>query len=683
MKTNFILSAFLLLFSANIFSQWSTDPMVNNAIATVPGEEAIPKVATAASGITYVSWFSVESGNYNVRLQKFDVYGNELWAEGGILISDHTQETWLTDWDMTVDQADHAILVWNDIRTGNDDVFAYRISPDGAFVWGDNGVQISSGQGFDAAPKVTVTNSGNAVFAWEDLDAGVIIRQKVSPDGTLLWGDNGITMSGANTFSWPQLMPAGDDDVIMKFFEDTPPVWAPTRHVFAQRYDQNGQPVWTQAAVISDAGGISAWTQIFPFINDGNDGFFIAWHDDRDNNSLANMWVQHIGNDGSVLFAADGVEVSTMANRHHFYAHLALPEGSENIFIFWNEMDANQNDRGIYGQKVSPAGTRLWTDNGKKFIEISSTNVYPLAGRSTGADMILFYEEYFNGVDGKIKAMRLDTDGNFVWTPEMIDMCTIQSEKVHTEVSEMNNGQWIAVWEDTRNGGRDIYGQNIKLDGTLGPITITYNLDVYPDSLFFDTFQNTIDGEYFTIKNNTTVPLTIMNFPLEHALPGWLWSITNFTGSFPYTLDPGDSLYLLVSISFPTSSPVLFDYVYDDILIEMEVESYTVTVCLNSDLIDIISQIAANTEIKSFPNPFTDQINFDFNYDNETAGELTILSAQGGIVMNTGNFSCNAGKNSYHWDGKTKSGVDVPSGLYTYRLKLNDRIISGKILKTQ
>ena len=38
-------------------------------------------------------------------LQKFDVYGNELWAEGGLLISDHTQDTWLTDWDMTVDQA--------------------------------------------------------------------------------------------------------------------------------------------------------------------------------------------------------------------------------------------------------------------------------------------------------------------------------------------------------------------------------------------------------------------------------------------------------------------------------------------------------------------------------------------------------------------------------------------------
>ena len=395
------------------------------------------------------------------------------------------------------------------------------------------------------------------------------------------------------------------------------------------------------------------------------------------------MWVQHIGNDGSVLFPANGVEVSTMPNRNHFYAQLALPEGSDDIFIFWNEMDANQNDRGIYGQKVSSAGNRLWTDNGKKFIEISSTNVYPLAGRSTGADMILFYEEYFNGVDGKIKAMRLDTDGNFVWTPEMIDMCTVQSEKVHTEVSEMNNGQWIAVWEDTRNGGRDIYGQNIKLDGTLGPITITYNLDVYPDSLFFDTFQNTIDGEYFTIKNNTIVPLTIMNFPLENALPGWLWSVTNFTGSFPYTLDPGDSLYLLVNISFPTNSPVLFDYVYDNILIEMEVESYTVTVCLNSDLLDNIGRIAIHPEIKNYPNPFKDQVNFEFNCTYEAIGELTILNTQGSIVMTSGSFKFNSGKTTYQWDGKTNSGVDAPAGLYTYRLILNDRIIAGRILKTQ
>ncbi len=669
-----------MVVSLTSFSQWSTDPSVNNAIGTVPGEEAIPKVATSITGTTYVAWFSVESGNYNVRLQKFDVYGAIQWAEGGILISDNQQNTWLTDWDMTVDQVDHAILVWPDIRTGNNDIFAYRISPDGDFVWGADGLQLSSGEAFDAAPKVTVTNAGNAVFAWQADD--VIIGQKISPEGTLLWGPNGLELSSANTLSWPQLLPVGVDDIIMKYFEDSGPVWSPTRHVFAQRFDASGIMVWDQPVVISDAGGISAWTQIFPFINDGSDGFYIAWHDDRDNNSLSNLWVQHIGSDGTTLLGQDGTEVSTMPNRNHFYAHLALPEGSSDIFIFWNEMDPDQNNRGIYGQKVSSAGERLWTDNGKAFIELSSQNVYPLAGRAAGDDMILFYEEYFNAVNGKIKAMRLDTDGNFVWTSGMVDMCTVQSEKVHTEVSELNNGQWIAVWEDTRTGSRDIFGQNIKMDGTLGPVYIPTQLDVYPDSLFFNDFQSTTDGQSFTIKNNTNWPWVIMNFPLENYFPGWMWSITNYSAGFPYTLIPGDSLNLLVNISFPTNTTDLYEYVYDNILIETDIEPYTVTICLNSELIAGISELSEPNEIICYPNPTNDFVIFDFIAYKKTIAELTILNSQGDIVMSTVTFNCSPGNNTFQWNGKTNAGLVVSAGLYTYRLKLNDRIITGKMVKT-
>jgi len=662
------------------FGQWNSDPLINTAIATAPGEEAIPKVAVAESGITYISWFSNESGNYNIRLQKFDVYGSKLWAEGGLLISDNPSMTWLTDWDMTVDQEENAIIVLQDIRTGFNDVFAYRISPDGSFVWGDDGLQLSTGEAFDAAPKVTVSNAGNAFFAWQADD--VIIGQKISPEGTLLWGPNGLTMSGANTFSWPQLLPVGEDDIIMKFFEDSGPVWAPTRHVFAQRFDGTGNPVWAQPAVISDAGGISAWTQIFPFINDGNDGFYIAWHDDRDNNMLANMWVQHIGQDGSVLFAADGVEVSTMAARNHFYAHLALPDGSDDIFIYWNEMDGDQNLRGIYGQKVSSNGERLWTDNGMTFIEISALNVYPLAARNTETNMVVFYEEYFNTMDGKIKAMRIATDGSYVWDPNMIDMCTVQSAKVHTEVSELNSGQWIAVWEDDRSGTSDIYGQNIQLDGTLGPVSIVNNLDVYPDSLWFDDIQSCLDGQYFTIKNNTDVPLIIMNFPVENFLSGWMWWISNFTGSFPYTVNPGDSLYLLVNISFPTGSPGIFDYVYDEILIEMEVQAYTVTICLNSDLIENISKLTQRSRIKNFPNPFSDQISFEFNCDVESLAEITILNAQGNVVVNSVKIRCLRGINIYQWDGKTNTGITVAGGIYFYTLNVGDKVITGRIVKT-
>ena len=198
--------AFLLPLMA--LSQWSTNPAVNNPINTMAGEQAIPKVATCPNGDTYIAFFSNESGNYNVRMQRLDAQGNELWETNGIMISDNPQMSWLTDWDMTVDNANHAILTFQDVRNVDNDVVAYRISPSGSFVWGPDGIELSSGPAFDAAPKVTVTSAGNAVFAWQADD--VIILQKVSPSGSLLWGPDGITLGITGiTFSWPQLIPIG------------------------------------------------------------------------------------------------------------------------------------------------------------------------------------------------------------------------------------------------------------------------------------------------------------------------------------------------------------------------------------------------------------------------------------------------------------------------------------------
>jgi hypothetical protein len=663
-----------------VLAQWSSDPLVNSAISLAPGEQAIPKVVTTIYGFTYVAWFSNESGNYDVILQVLDIYGNKLWAEEGLLISDHPAMTWLTDWDITADEEGCAILTFQDIRNGSNDVFAYRISFDGDFLWGEDGIEMSTGSAMDVSPKVTVTSAGNAVFAWQADD--VVILQKISPEGEKLWGEWGITLSGTNTFSWPQLIPVGADEVILKYFEDSGPVWAPTRHVYAQRYDPDGNPVWDSPAVISNAGGISAWTQIFPFINDGSDGFFIAWHDDRDNNMLANMWVQHIGSNGNVLLADDGAEVTTMSERNHFYANLALPPGSGNIFVFWNEMDADQNNRGIYGQKISPSGERLWTDNGKPFIELSMQDVYPYAARNTNEDMIVFYEEDPTFPTAKIKAMRIDTEGNFVWPGDMVYICSLPSEKIHAETGNFY-GQWITVWEDKRNGVTDIYGQNIKPDGTLGPIYIPTQLDVYPDSLFFDDYQSTTDGLYFTIKNNTNWPWEIINFPLENYLPGWMWSISNFTGSFPLVLVPEDSLNLLVNIYFPTGSTDWFEYVYDSIPIETDIESYSVTICLNSDLITGNDDLIMTNKINCYPNPSSNDFTFEFYSAGDGVAELIISDAKGIIIKSTGSYVCNIGMNSIYWDGKSDAGSVVPAGVYYYRLKLNDSIKTGRFIKNQ
>ncbi|MBC8487135.1 MAG: T9SS type A sorting domain-containing protein [Bacteroidetes bacterium] len=669
MKKSTFLFNLLFLIPAISLAQWSSDPSENTPIAIASGDQAIPKIVTAESGTSYVSWFSNENSNYNVRLQKLDVYGNKLWADEGLLISDHPAMTWLTDWDLAIDQEEYAIVTFQDIRTGNNNIYAYRISPDGEFIWGEDGLELSNSTAFDVSPKVTVTNAGNAIIAWASGD--VVILQKISPDGILQWGANGITLSGSNTFSWPQLLPVGDDDVILKYFEDSGPPYAPTRHVFAQRYDADGNTVWLQTTVISDAGGISAWTQVFPFISDGNDGFYIAWHDDRDNNMLASIFVQYIGSDGQILFADDGIEASVMPNRNHFYAELALPPGSDDVFVFWNEMDANQNDRGIYGQKISSSGERLWTDNGKSFIEISSTNVYPVAARNSETDMIVIYEEYFNAMDTGIKAMRIDTDGNYVWTEEKITMSSVQSEKLHCVANPFYNNQWISVWGDRRNGNGDIYGQNIQLDGTLGPVIIPGELEIFPDTLFFEENPET---KQIHIINNTLDVYTI-TYVDEYGMYFWM---VNPYPNLPYDLLSGDSLILDVYFEYITSEQIT-GYVYEPLNIISETDTHTVIIAINEDL--LIGMNNQNTDfLQVYPNPSKSKIHFGINLEKNSSFDLNIFNSLGERIKT---FTEKSGKGLtclIIWDRTNNGNNKVPAGTYYYRIFSDEFQESGKII---
>jgi len=666
MKKLSLICLIITILSISVFAQWSADPAENNAIALASGEEAIPKVATSENGTTYIAWFSNVSGSYDVRLQKLDVFGNIQWDSDGLLVSDHPSMTWLTDWDMTIDHEDHAILTFQDIRNGSNDVFAYRISPDGDFLYGEDGVEMSTGPAFDASPKVCVTNSNNAVFAWQAED--VVIIQKISQEGNKLWGDDGITLSSNNTLSWPQLLTVGDDDVILKYFDDSGLPYAPTRHVYAQRFDSNGNLVWAQPTIVSNAAGISAWTQVFPFINDGEDGFYIAWHDDRDMDNQSSIFVHHIGADGVPIFMDDGIEASLATWMNHFYAQLVLPPGSDDIFVYWRETNLNQSSWGIYGQKISASGDRLWTDNGQSFVDVSDINVDLIASGNSNEDMVVFYEEYSDVMNAGIKAMRIDTDGNFVWENEKIDMCTVQSEKVHSVVNSFFNGQWIASWEDSRNGGKDIYAQNVQLDGSLGPVTILTGLTVTPDTIICDTQF----GHFVYIANYTNDAIDVTDIYFEE---GYFSEFMN-SPSLPYTIEANDSLIIEFLIIGSTSyNPE--DYYWDIINIESEVGNYHVDVGVNSDLLESIRDNNKQTLIvAASPNPAKDQVTFILNSDNVDEVELLIFDSFGKSIKT---FRNEIGTEII-WDCTNQINLKVDPGVYYGIISTSKHTESIKII---
>lgn len=187
MKTLFLLTIALLINTS--FAQWSTDPNTNLKICDVAGEQALAKIAMTSDGGCYISWFDTRSGSYNVYLQRLDALGYKQWAADGLLISNNPQDTWITDYDLICDQNDNAVIVFSDIRSGGLlKPFAYMISPTGNFLWGANGVDISTGDNFQPSPVVTETSDGNFVFAWISSDGSQkIALQKLSATGQKLW----------------------------------------------------------------------------------------------------------------------------------------------------------------------------------------------------------------------------------------------------------------------------------------------------------------------------------------------------------------------------------------------------------------------------------------------------------------------------------------------------------------
>jgi hypothetical protein len=153
----------------------------------------VPKVAAAMDGSGYVSWFDNASGSYEVYLQHLDRFGNETWPHNGILVSGHPQNTSLVDWDLIADSQGYGIVVFTDTRDDlNLDVYAYRISPGGQFVWGADGIPLSpaGNRDYEVHPQCAELSDGSFVFTWPrlpDAGDGAIMVQKVSADGAVLF----------------------------------------------------------------------------------------------------------------------------------------------------------------------------------------------------------------------------------------------------------------------------------------------------------------------------------------------------------------------------------------------------------------------------------------------------------------------------------------------------------------
>jgi hypothetical protein len=477
----FTLIAFLLFsFSFKINAQWSSDPATNLSVCDTTGEQALAKIESTSDGGCYISWFDTRSGSYNVYLQRLDPAGNKLWAPNGLLVSNNAQDTWITDYDLLVDDNDNAIITFSDIRnSGNLNPFVYAISPNGDFLWGANGIDLNPTADFQANPKLAKTDDGNIVVAWIIAATRYQVGlQKISPAGAKLWGTNPIILqSTTEGFNYPDIVTSDSGGVIVFHTVTTGTFPAQTVKLRTKKISSTGTISWD--VNIQDIGKIAAFT-VPKVYSDNNNGGLISWHDDRDNNNLQSAFVQRVSSNGLIYFPVNGSEASLKASRHKFNPVCAFDNATNETYVFWMETEPDQNQNGISGQKFSSNGTRQWTDDAKTFKELSvpfSTSISSLNSEMGNGRAYLFYlEGSTSGTNDKVEGFACSSNGDFVWTGNFTILSNPTSDKLQMVSTVDVYKNCKLAWGDGRLDGAGIYAQDISPDGQLGNSVVPVEL---------------------------------------------------------------------------------------------------------------------------------------------------------------------------------------------------------------
>jgi prepilin-type N-terminal cleavage/methylation domain-containing protein len=225
-------------------------------------------------------------------------------------------------------------------------------------------------------------------------------------------------------------------------------------NIFIRAVDATGAFSWPTKRVNAELGDSHQTKPIIALTeNSGTATTAVAWEDNR--NGESDIYLQILDKDGNRQLAAD-LQVSTSANPDHSPA-LAF-DSLDNLYVVWVESGLNQD---IYLSKFDLAGNLL---------------LGPVALKNS-ADQETYPKIIFDGSDNPYLSYTLETDGiknaalvkyDSLFTPIWENNPSADTSAVNRFDSRLSlyGSTMFAVWNDERNGDKDIYAQKIDASGS-------------------------------------------------------------------------------------------------------------------------------------------------------------------------------------------------------------------------
>lgn len=192
-----------------------------------------------------------------------------------------------------------------------------------------------------------------------------------------------------------------------------------------------------------------------------------------------------------------------------------------------------------------------------------------------------------------------------------------------------------------------------------GTIALSSNALVFPQ-----TAVGSVDTLQATIYNQGSANLIIQN--ITNNLPNIFTAVWNPADS---VITAGDSLVLEVTFSAMTQIPYTDNLLIEnnDTLVSIQLEgSGVITDIVNHLNNTIPTQYALS---QAYPNPFNPSTTIRYQLPHTTDVRLVVYNALGQQVQILANARVEAGYHEVSWNGKNDSGMQMPSGVYLFRME--------------
>lgn len=439
-------------------------------VCTVAGTQESPSIVALSGGGAIIVWADRRGNDYNIYAQRLDANGNALWTPGGVLVCGAAYDQQFPV--ATTDGNGGAIVAWQDGRLGDDglQIYAQRISAEGAVVWAADGVPVCShAPGLEDPPTafshvIESDGAGGAIVAWRDTRndpiAGntEIYVQRISGTGAPCWTLNGVKVLGFTTQKWATRNPIVASDGAGGAFvawQDARNASISANDLYCQRVTAAGTVSWTTNGV---AVCTAAGDQGYPDIAKVGNGVVITWEDKRAGNY--DIYAQKLDLTGAAQWGVNGRLVCGSANDQR--TPRVVSDGS-NVVIAWTDKRASTLYTDIYAQKLDSTGAAQWTANGVAVCTAAGSQTRVRMCLSYAGSSILTWMDTRNETSVALYdlyAQMLDSAGVSRWTADGVPLAALSgsTQRMQQVVSDGMYGLH-AVWEDDRASDWDIFAQ--------------------------------------------------------------------------------------------------------------------------------------------------------------------------------------------------------------------------------